>query len=175
MRPLPNMMAANKRVRVCAVMEGVLADADLVGVILAGNVGPSAFAAVSCVCKTWATVCKTDKRVVRGAALYTGGLTKSALMKLFAISSQEADALPRSAHKRFGGGSYYLYQINAIDTLLANKGMEEWRRRLHNRGRRPCISPWPTQPVCLRHAFQQEERLHTQTSQRQKWRALVLK
>ena len=98
------MMSANKRVRVCAVMEGVLADADLVGVILAGNVGPSAFAAASCVCKTWATVCKTDERVVRGAALYTGGLTKSALMKLFAISSQEADALPRSTHKRFGEG-----------------------------------------------------------------------
>ena len=168
------MMSANKRVRVRAVMESVLADADLVGVILAGNVGPSAFAAVSCVCKTWAMVCKTDERVVRGAALYTGGLTKSALMKLFAISSQEADALPRSTHKRFGGGTYYLYQINAIDTLLANKGMEEWRRRLLNRGRRPCIAPWPTEPVCLRRAFQQEERLHAQAAGLKKWRPLVL-
>eukprot|EP00966_Prymnesium_polylepis_P291044 6721769-Prymnesium_polylepis.1 len=67
-------------------------------------------------------------------------------MKLFALSSQEADALPRSTHRRFGGGTYFIYRIDAIDTLLANNGMEEWRKRLHNRGRRPCIAPWPTQP-----------------------------
>ena len=168
------MMVANKRMRVRAVMESVLADADLVGVILGGNVGPTTFAAASCVCRTWAAVCKTDERVVRGAAIYTGGLTKSALMKLFVIFSQEADALPRSTHKRFGGGTYYLYKIDAIDTLLANKGMEEWRRRLHDRGRRPRIVQWPTEPVCLRHTFQQEEWLHAQAAGQKKWRPLVL-
>lgn len=165
----------NKKVRVRAAMESVLADADLVSVVLAGSIGPSAFAAASCVCKTWLTVCRTDKRVLRGAAQYQGGLTKSTLMKLFAISSQVADALPRSAHKRFGGGVYYIYQIDAVDTLLANKGMDEWRSRLHHRGRRPCIALWATQPGCLRRTFEQEERLHAQASQRQKWRALRLK
>jgi hypothetical protein len=116
----------------------VLADADLVGVILAGNVGPSSFAAVSCVCRTWATVCKTDERVVRGAALYTGGLTKSALMNLFAISSQEADGLPRSTHKLWGRDVLPLPdQCNRHsprpqrDGGVANKAAPSWYNDVH--------------------------------------------
>ena len=167
-------MGANKRMRTHAVMRDVLSDLDLVAHILAGNIGPSAFVAASLVSKGWLSVCRTDERVLRGAAQYQGGLTKGTLIKLFAISSCVADALPRTSHKRFGGGTYYLYKINAIDTLLANKGMEEWRRRLLNRGRRPCIAPWPTEPVCLRRAFQQEERLHAKAAGLKKWRPLVL-
>ena len=48
------------------------------------------------------------------------------------------------------------------------------QRRLHARGRRSCIALWPTQPVCLWRAFQQEERLHAQATGRKTRRLLVL-
>ena len=80
-----------------AVMRDVVCDLDLVAHILAGNIGPSAFVAASLVCKGWLSVCRTDERVLRGAAQYQGGLTKGTLIKLFAISSCVADALPRTS------------------------------------------------------------------------------
>ena len=117
-------MGANKRMRTHAVMRDVLSDLDLVAHILAGNIGPSAFVAASLVSKGWLSVCRTDERVLRGAAQYQGGLTKGTLIKLFAISSCVADALPRTSHARYGGGTYFLYgeaAINALDALADEK------------------------------------------------------
>eukprot|EP00966_Prymnesium_polylepis_P274395 6339617-Prymnesium_polylepis.1 len=159
--------------RVRAVVQKVLDDPDLVGLILAGNVGPSTFAVVSSVCKTWLSVCRVDMRVLRGVAQYQGALTKGALTKLFAISSQEADALPRTSHKRYSGGMYFLYQMDAIDSLLSRGGMQEWQRRLKERGKRAYPSQWLMHNVSIQHASQQEERLHARALQRQIWRSLV--
>ena len=162
-------MSSNKSTRTHAVMRDVLSDPDLVAHILAGNIGPSAFAAASLVCKGWLSVCRTDERVLRGAARYQGGVTKGTLIELFAISSSVADALPRTSHARYSGGKYFLYGDAAIDAILANGGMKEWQRRLRSRAEAPCIARWPKGHGCIRRVFQQEERLHVRAVQRRWW------
>jgi len=150
-------------------MDAVVSDEDLVALILSQGIGPASFTAVSLVCKSWLCVCRSDERVLRGVALYQGGLTKGAFMKLFAITSKEADGLPRSSHKRWGGGSYFLYRGDAVDAVLAAGGIKEWQKRIHFRGEHPCIVGWPQQPDCFRQACLQEERLRTQAAQRRAW------
>jgi hypothetical protein len=162
-------MSANKRARTHATMRDVLTNLDLVGKILVGNIGPSAFAAASLVSKCWLSVCRTDEGVLQGVAQYQGGVTKTTLMRLFAVSPHEADTLPRTSHKRYGGGSYYLYGGAAIDAILANGGMKEWQKRLRSRGASPCLTRRQPQSSDIRRAFQQEERLHARTAQRQAW------
>eukprot|EP00966_Prymnesium_polylepis_P305631 7062737-Prymnesium_polylepis.1 len=67
------------------------------------------------VCKTWLSVCQSNESVLRGVAQYQGGLTKSAFMKLFAVTSLKAEALPRTTQKRYDGGTYYLYSDAAVN------------------------------------------------------------
>lgn len=141
-------------------MDAVVSDDDLVALILSHGIGPASFTAASLVCKSWLRVCRSDERVLRGVALYQGGLTKGAFMKLFAITSKEADGLPRSSHKRLGGGSYFLYRSNAVDAILAAGGIKEWRKRLLFRGENPCIVGSMQQPNCFRRDCWLEERLH---------------
>ena len=150
-------------------IDAVVSDVDLVALILAGNIGPSGFAAASLVCKAWLSVCREDERVLRGVATYQGGLTKGAFMKLFAITSKEADGLPRSSHKRWGGGSYFHYRGDAVEAVLAGGGIKEWQKRLRFRGEHPCIVGWPQQPDCFHQACLREERLRTQAVQRRAW------
>ena len=92
-------------------------------------------------------------------------------MKLFAITSIEADALPHSSHKRYGGGVYYLYTDNAVNAILAAGGIREWQRRLHLRAESPYVGGWPQSSDCFRLAAMREERLHDQAVRR---RALLL-
>ena len=117
--------SANQGHRTRIAIDAVVSDVNLVALILAGNVGPSGFVAASLVCKAWLSVCREDERVLRGLAAYHGGLTKGVFVKLFAISSQEADALPRAKHLRFGGGHYFLYRADAVDAVLAVGGIKE--------------------------------------------------
>ena len=112
-------MNANQGHRTRIAIDAVVSDVNLVALILAGNIGPSGFAAASMVCKSWLSVCREDERVLRGVAAYQGGLTKCVFMKLFAVSSQEADALQRAKRLRFGGGHYFLYRADAVDAVLA--------------------------------------------------------
>lgn len=64
-------------------------------------------------------------------------LTKTTLMGWFALTSREADALPRAvyARRRPGGGCYYLYRDDAFDraatVVAARDGM--WAERLDRR------------------------------------------
>ena len=157
-------MARTQRAR--AVVDAVVSDPDLVAIILAGNVGPSTFVAAGLVCRAWLSACRTDERVLRSVALYQGGLTKGAFMKLFAVSPREADLLPRSSHKRLGGGTYYLYRSDAVDAVLAGGGIKDWRMRLKLRGVRPCTAVWQAQPDCFHRNSRLEERLHRDASRR---------
>ena len=156
-----------RRRRTRATVDEVVSDDDLVALILSHGMGPTTFTAASLVCKTWLRVCRSDERVLRGVALYQGGLTKGAFMKLFAVTSKEADAMPRSSHRRYGGGSYFLYRADAVDSVLAAGGIKEWRKRLKLRAEHPCLVGWQQQPDCFRRGFLREERLHTQALQRQ--------
>lgn len=146
-------------------VSAVVSDSDLMSLILRDTIGPSAFATASMVCKVWLSVCRSDEAVLRGVALYQGGLTKSLFTKLFAVAPREADALPHTTCKRFGGGSYFLYRRDAVDAVLAAGGINEWRVRLRLHAENPCTVPLPAKPSCLRLAVQKEERLHRQASQ----------
>ena len=159
----------NRDQRVRIAIGAVVSDVDLVALILAGNIGPSGFAAASLVCKSWLSVCREDERVLRGVAAYQGGLTKGVFMKLFAVSSQEADALPRAKRLRFGGGHYFLYRADAVDAVLAAGGIKAWRDRLRVSCKSPCIARWPSQQSGVRLSSQQEERLRARELQRRAW------
>ena len=160
-------MSLGWRRRWCAAVGAVVSDDDLVALILSQGIGPASFGAASLVCKSWLCACRSDERVLRGVARYQGGLTKGAFMKLFAITSKEADALPHSLHKRYGGGTYFLYRDNAVDAGLSVGGMEEWQRRLHLRAESPYVGGWPQSSDCFRLAARREERLHDQAVRRQ--------
>ena len=136
-------------------VSAVVSDSDLMSLILRDTIGPSAFATASMVCKVWLSVCRSDEAVLRGVALYQGGLTKSLFTKLFAVAPREADALPHTTCKRFGGGSYFLYRRDAVDAVLAAGGINEWRVRLRlhaeTRARSRCqLSPVAYAWLCKR-------------------------
>lgn len=155
----------------------VCSEPDLVALILRGNVGMSTFESASLVCKAWLGVCRGDEGLLRGVALYTEGLTKGAFLKLFAVSSSEAAALPHTSHKRYGGGSYFLYRQPAVDAVLARDGaMAAWRERLRRRGGSPAryLSLQATQPAGhrFRSPAAQEEFLRYHAMQRQAWRRI---
>lgn len=163
------MSWGEKRQRTRAAIDAVVSDVDLLALILSQGIGPASFTAASLVCRTWLRVCRSDERVLRGVALYQGGLTKGAFMKLFALTSKEADALPRTSHRRYGGGSYFLYRGDAVDAVLKAGGIKEWQKRLRFRAEHPCIVGWPQKPDCFRLANCREERLHAQSVQRRAW------
>ena len=145
-------------------MAEVLSNTDLVACILQFNVGPSTFAATSAVSRVWLQACRSDEGVLRSVALYQGGMTKAALMRLFALPSHDADALPRTSHARHGGGRFFLYREPAVDVLLGAAGMEAWRYRLRARVRlqRSPVLMWPLRPHYSprRAPWQEEDRLH---------------
>lgn len=71
------------------------------------------------------------------AACNAGALTKTQLMGWFALTSPEADALPRSQYVRLRGpGFYFLYRAAAFDQALDNclGSANEWEARLRARG-----------------------------------------
>jgi hypothetical protein len=69
------------------------------------------------------------------AARNAGALTKTQLMGFLALTSAEADALPRSQYVRLrGSGFYFLYRGAAFDHALAVLGSaNEWEARLRAR------------------------------------------
>ena len=71
------------------------------------------------------------------AARNAGALTKTQLMGFLALTSAEADALPRSQYVRLrGSGFYYLYRAAAFELALTNvlRSAVEWEERLRARG-----------------------------------------
>ena len=71
------------------------------------------------------------------AACNAGALTKTQLMGWFALTSLEADALPRSQYMRLRGpGFYFLYRAAAFDQALYGclGSAKEWEARLRARG-----------------------------------------
>ena len=71
------------------------------------------------------------------AACNACALTKTQLMGWFALTSAEADALPRSQYVRLrGSGFYFLYRAAAFDQAFVDclVSAEEWEARLRARG-----------------------------------------
>ena len=128
----------SRRERVAAI-DAVMSNPDLVSHILRSPIGPSTFVAASRVCKVWHAVCRSDEHALRRVSLYQGGLTRTALRGLFALTSAEAEMYPHNVHQRVGGGRYFVYQQCAIEQLLNDRGMIALQTRLQRQvaGRGP--------------------------------------
>ena len=107
--------------------EAVLSSPDVVALVLS-HVGPATFGVASLVCWTWHRVCRSDEPLL--LTVMRGGLTKTTLMHLLVLTSQQADALPHTTHRRLRGGHYHLYDERAV---AASGGIEAWRARLQTR------------------------------------------
>jgi hypothetical protein len=146
-----------------------MSNADLVYVMLHGNIGPNTLAIASQVCKTWREVCSMEA-VMRAAALYTGGVTRGVFCGMFAVSFRESRAFPHEERKSGNGRTYYLYSEKAVDAMLAaGAALSERRRRLiwstpppsPRTGAQALLTP----PRYLPERWEVEERLHARAEQ----------
>ena len=121
-------------------VEVVLESEDLTSLIVA-YLDPASIVALGCVSHSVRTALRAAIRgapnlLVR-AACNAGALTKTQLMGWFALTSIEADALPRSQYVRLrGSGFYFLYRAAAFDQAFVDclVSAEEWEARLRARG-----------------------------------------
>ena len=118
-----------------ASMAAVLENEDLLALTLQeAELTPRDFVNVSRVNKGWHDVCMRNGTLALKAARRAEYLTKRALMGLLALSSQEADRLPRATKPRRGGGVVYLYPVSAVDRgWEVVGGAAAWRLRLRER------------------------------------------
>ena len=123
-----------------AAYSAVLTNADLVGSILRGSIGPSTWGLVGQVCRAWREVCRSDEVALRMVALYQGGLTKGVFCGLFALSPAEATAFAHTIHCSSRGHVYYLFRTDAVDAALSMGGMSGLSER-HKRKRTAPGSP----------------------------------
>lgn len=126
----PGETRAEQQARTSALADAVFSNADILQCILSGNVGPSTFVACSAVNRTAHALCRSSTALLRNAALFCGGVTKTTLRGLFAISQAEAASLPHDVRHRAGGGVYCLYRAEAVDAVLRCGGMVGLRERL---------------------------------------------
>ena len=123
-------------------MSTVLENDDLLALILQSvELTPRDFVHASRVSKSWHEVCTRDARLALKTARSAQYLTKRALMGLTALSSQEADWLPRATRLRWDGGIMYLYPVAAVDMAWSVVGDDfQWHVRLQERSRNNIIS-----------------------------------
>ena len=153
------MYAMDQRRARRAAIDAILSDPDMVVYVLKGNVGPSTFSTASLVCKTWRSACLADEALLRAVAEYQGALTKTAFVRLFAVSWRDVAKLPHEQYAR-----YALFGPAAVDAALA-AGLEAWRQRLRARASSPYYKPLgPTHLSGTAH--EHEERLHARAVRR---------
>ena len=120
--------------------EAILEGEDLMSLIME-PLAPTSIVALGRVCRNARTGLRaairgTPDLLVKGAR-NAGALTKTQLMGWFALTSLEADALPRSQYVRLRGpGFYFLYRAAAFDQALDGclGSAKEWEARLRARG-----------------------------------------
>ena len=159
----PGERRSERRVRLAAAADAVFGNADIVFCILHGNVGTSTYAVCSALNKTASLLCHSSEALLRGVALYRGGLTKTLFCGLFAVGWQDAAVLPHSKHARWKGGAYCVYGADAVETVLREHG---GMCALRDRRRLCALAAGRTKTACghqekraLR-AWELEEQLH---------------
>ena len=117
-------------------MEAVLSNDDLVWLILQhAQLRPSTFVVASRVCKAWRAVCLRDASLLLKAVSECNYLTKTIVMGLFALTSGEANQLPRTVQPRMNGVMYRYAPCVALDALQMAGGAPGVRARLKKRAR----------------------------------------
>ena len=113
--------------------EEVCANKDLVAHILRG-MSPETFVAAGRVCTEWRAALAHEE--VAASVTQGDGLTKQALVNVYALRSEDADAYPREARHRKRGGTYYVYGRKAREAVLRDTGgYEGLRERLRSRAK----------------------------------------
>ena len=114
--------------------KGVLTNDDLVHLILEhAQLSPSTFVGASRVCKTWRNACMRDASLLIKAASSCKYMTKRIVMGMFALSSAEANTLPRKVLPIYGGIMYQYDPQVATDAVDKAGGVDGIRRRLKKR------------------------------------------
>ena len=120
-------------------------DDDLLAVILRNNVGLWTFVQCRAVSKRLRQLCQSDESLLLSAALYTGGLTRTRFMGLFALTHAECNSFPGARISRgWACASYHLYRRDAIEQAMrAIGGVAGWRERMAAQASRPQPPPRP--------------------------------
>jgi hypothetical protein len=120
--------------------EAILESEDLMSLVVV-YIDPTSIVALGRVCRNARTGLRAAIRgtpdLLVKVACNAGALTKTQLMGWFALTSPEADALPRSQYVRLRGpGFYFLYRAAAFDQALDDclGSAKEWEARLRARG-----------------------------------------
>ena len=141
-------------------MESVMGNDDLLAVILStAPIDPKSFVAIGRVCKQWRAACRNEALLLRAASSRTT-LSKRQLMGLFALTSAEANRLPREIRWRREGGYMFEYDAQpvAIEALRIVGGEVGWVARLE---RRAVSQMWLEQSVGVQwHERQWAPRMH---------------
>lgn len=118
-------------------MGSVFENGDLVALVVT-NLRPACYVSAGRVCRLWRGVCRRDASLAITAAKAAACLTKRVLMGLLALSSGEADSLPRETHPRRDGGVMYVYPSYVVDEAWVRfiGSGDAWRARLVERSRR---------------------------------------
>jgi hypothetical protein len=127
-------------VRLKRARNGVFQNADLLRVVLLGNIGPSTFAQLSATCRTFRSFLlrSGEVGVLRSAALYTNGLCTEEMRGFLCVPRYTLSRLPARNDVLFGP----LYGAAAVDALLApREGLDgcgrllqrrrDWGRQIH--------------------------------------------
>ena len=139
-------------------------DDDLLALILRNNIGVWTYVQVSAVCKRLRGICHSDESLLISAALYTGGLTRTRFMGLFALTPSECKRLPHAVVPRaWNSGSYCMYGADAIEQAVrAVGGVAGWRTRVAARALLPPHPPRLPWKRVRRQQWELEEDLHRQ-------------
>ena len=141
-------------------------DDDLIAYTIRNNVGLSTFVQLSAVCKRLHHICRSDESLLVSAALYTGGLTRTHFMGLFALSPHECKKFPhRIVNRVWYSGTYTMYGEDAVHLAVQSVGgVSGWSRRIAASATH-CVSLQPQRPKPFRHFTERrqwklEEDLH---------------
>lgn len=146
-----------------ALADAVFGNVDIVFCILHGNIGPSTYVACSALNKTASLLCRSSEELLRGVAMYCGGLTKTAFCGLLAVRWHDAAVLPHSRHGRWRGGVYCVYGADAVEIVLCRHG---GMCALRGRRRLCALAAGKTRDGCgyqekrVLRAWELEEQLH---------------
>lgn len=123
-------------------LETVLDCTDL-AILVLGGLDPASMVALGRVSRSVraarSAAIGASPRLLVQIAENARALTKTQLMGWFALSSAEADALPRAQYMRRAGGFYFLYRQPAFKQVLDGRektiltGVADWNARLKKR------------------------------------------
>lgn len=105
-------------------MDAVFHNADLLKLILLGNISPSNFCLLRRTCKSIKALLDTDDEILRAVPLYCGNLLKNEMRSFFSLERTALESLPCTKVKNF-----VLYNKAAFDRVTGKGCAKELAKR----------------------------------------------